>query len=379
MKRILINPFYLYSLVWSFTIILYLFKIINIFPKLSLDLLIFLIFSIIFSIFLGKNLKIKKIKINRTKEEDYIFVIILIGWILTFLYEGKIPLLEAINKTGYMYVDFKGIKTFSVIIWTLTTYHSIKSFIQYIVFKEWKYLFYIFIEILFLVLILRRGPILIIVVAFCLSYLFFKFKIKNLIFYFTFGTLLLYVFGILGNIRHGYSPLNTSMLKQIIYLNTEKSIFDPLLWGYTYITSPLSNLQYNISINNINFNLFNYITLNLLPDFISKRFNVINTVKLLIPNLTVGTIYDNSYITLGIIGIYTSCLFYFIFNYLYLKFLIKTEYFMIGTIILCLINIFSIFDNMYTFSGLSFCLVYPIFFIIFKKFLLLNSFKIIKR
>lgn len=367
MRKILINPFYLYSTSWLLTLIFYKIRIIKIFPKLSLELEIFLIFSILFSIFLGKNLKIKKIKFNQSFEDTMLFGIIAVGWIITFLYEKKIPLIEALRKTGYVYLDFKGIPTISPFIYTLTTYHSIKVFIQYLIYKKKKYLLFFGVEILFYLLTYRRGPILMIFIANFLSYLYIR-KVKYILLKsIIYGFILLYIFGILGNIRHGFSPLDTRMLKMIVSLNSEKSIADPLLWGYVYITSPLSNLQYTLDINNINLDIVEYIKVVFFPDFIQKRLPGVTNVKLLIDSLNVQTIFNASIINLGIIGSWITYIIYMFFGCIYIKIIKKTEYLFVVLILFGMMNIFSIFTNMYTNSSIGITVIYPLVIYILKK------------
>ncbi|STO32269.1 Uncharacterised protein [Fusobacterium necrogenes] len=367
MRKILINPFYLYSISWTITLVFYKINIIKVFPKLSLELEIFLILSILFSIFLGKTLRIKRIKFTKNFEDKILFIIIIIGWVLTFLYERKIPLIEAMRKTGYIYIDFKGIPTISPLIYTLTTYHSIKNYIQYLIFKEKKYLLYFTIEICFYLLGYRRGPILIIFIANFLSYVYIR-GIKNLLLKgIIISFIVAYLFGILGNIRHGFSPLDTRMLKAIVFLNTEESFFDPLLWVYTYITSPLSNLQHTLEINNITFNIFEYIRRNFFLDFIQKRFQGYTNIKLLIPVLTVQTGYNSSIINLGMLGAWITYITYMSFGYLYLKLMKNTEYYFIILLLLGITNIFFIFDNMYVNSAIGVTIIYPLVFYILKK------------
>lgn len=369
MRKILINPFYLYSISWSLTLIFYKIRIIKIFPKLSLELEIFLIFSILFSIFLGKNLKIKKIKFKQSFEDAVLFGIITIGWIITFLYEKKVPLIETIRKTGYMYVNFKGIPTISPFIYTLTTYHSIKIFIQYLIYNKKKYLLFWGLEVLFYLLTYRRGPILIIFIANFLSYLYIR-KVKYILLKsIIYGFILLYIFGILGNIRHGFSPLDTRMLKTIVSLNNEKSFVDPLLWGYVYITSPLSNLQHTLDINNISINIFEYIKVSFFPDFIQNRLSGTTDIKLLIDSLTVQTAFNASTINLGIIGSWIAYIVYIGFNYLYINLMKETEYIFVILILLGIVDVFSIFTNMYVNSAIGITMVYPLMFYILKKYL----------
>lgn len=366
-KNISINPFYLYSISWFITLVAYKCNIIKIFPKLNLELEFFIYFSIFISVILGKKLRIKEILLKETKEETIVFIVILIGWILTFLYEKKIPLIEILTKSEYKYSDFVGIPIISGFIYTLTTYHSIKSFIQYMTFKKMKYLFYIFCEMLFYILIYRRGPILILFIANFLVYIHIK-KIKWLLVKGSIiGLVIMYMFGILGNIRHGFQMFDTRLLKDIIQVKTKYEFLDPFLWSYTYITSPLSNLQYTIESGNIQINIIEYLKNNFLPDFIQKRLIIKTEIKLLLEALTVQTGYNLSLINLGIIGMYTTFISYTAFQYFYIKLLKNTDYILITLILLSIANIFFTFTNMYVNSTIGITILYPLAFYIIRK------------
>lgn len=363
-QRLLTNPFYLYSLSWTLVLFLYNIKYINIYPDLTFDIFIFLLLTIINSLFLGIVLDrhIKYFIVSEKREDSRLFYFILFGWVLTFLYEGKIPILEALNKTGYMYVDFKGIPTFSPIIWTLTTYHNVRSFSQFLIFKKKKYLFYCIIEIILYLLLCRRGPILIMILLNFLAYI-----NLNKIRYITLklvagGVLILYLFGLLGNIRHGFSPTDTTMLKSIINLKTSNSIFDPFLWGYIYITSPLSNLQYTFDCKNISYNILEFLRTGFLFDFIAKRLETeqVNEIKLLIENFNVQTGYNLSLMNLGIIGMCVIYIFYSVSTYIYIYMMRKTTYLLEVLCLLSGVNIFFIFTNMYTNSALGITVLYPL-------------------
>ena len=373
MQSIITNPFYLYSIIWSFTLVLYKIHYIKVFPRLSTSLLIFFCITIIFSTLLGYKLNksIKKFYVVEKKEDSILFYFILLGWILTFIYEGKIPLFEILRKTGYRYVDFKGIPTMSALIWTLTGYHNLRSFSQFVIFKKYKYLIYVIIEIICYLLIYRRGPILILILLNFMAYMNLK-KINYLVIKCVIGMgLLLYVFGILGNIRHGFSYFDTSMLKYLLNLKTPDSIVDPFLWSYIYITSPLSNLQYILDCNDIHYNILEFIRSNMFFDFIAKRIMVFkeSNTNLLIEQFNVQTGYSEALKNLGITGMYIIYIYYNILSYIYIKFMKNTSYLLEVICLISVANILFIFDNMYTNSALGITLLYPLFFYINSEYI----------
>lgn len=359
-----LNPFFLYSLSWLIVILLYHLKIANLYPDLSSELLIFIYSTICIGIILGifykKQLK-NRILYKINKNYFYIYIFIYLSFILEFILEGKIPLIETLLKTGYSYLDFKGIKTFHVIVFTYNFYITLCAFNDYMFTNNKKYLFYSILGIIPYFLLYLRGSILMLSFCMFLIWLFYKYKLKTIIKIGCLGIIFLYIFGILGNIRHYYKWNDTQMIKQIAQVKTKENILDPFIWSYVYITSPLGNLQYNLNNSKPTYNVNSFICDNLLFDFISKRINYKeNLPKLMIQNLTVSTVYIYPFLSYGNIGMFLIFLLYMFFEIIYLQILKKTKYCFIGIDLINILNIFSIFTNMFVFSGLSFCLVYPL-------------------
>lgn len=380
-----LNPFYMYSLSWIVAIFLYELEIIKAFPKLSNSLLLFLLISIFYNLVLGKviNSCIKINTNNITFRYDYfIFFILSILWIVIFTAEGKIPLLEILKKTGYIYSNFKGLKIITGITFQLTYYFLVYFYSKYLLLKKKRYILFIGILFLMLVLVYKRGPILLIMISYVILNVSLVFKKRKLLLGVLATIILLFLFGIFGNIRHGARPLDTSMLKGIVNMNnSSKRKIDPFLWGYTYATSPLSNLQYNISINNRQSSFKNFLLDDIVPLSISKRIFAErkSNYKLLIKNLTVGTIYSKSYVNFNLLGMYMLMFFYSIYNLIVIKIIKnKHEIKIVSLTLLTLLNIFSIFDNMYNQSNFGQIIIIICILLILKKIIKLGSDKNVK-
>lgn len=369
----LLIPFILYSLVWTIVIGLYkLVPISQLYPNLQDELLIFLIFTIIFNIFISFILKKNKIKNFSILDKKYgiIYIIIYGYFILEFIYVGKIPLIETLLKTGYSYLSFNGIKTFHVIFYTFNFYITLCAFYQYLREKKIKYIIYVFLGCFIYILLYSRGAILLQLACYSIIYLLKNIIEKNykILKLGVIGIIVLYLFGVTGNIRHYYKWNDTSMIKEIAQVKTKESILDPFIWSYVYITSPLGNLQYNFNNTKPTNDKKYFVYENFLPDAISKRldYNKIDS-KLMIENLTVSTMYIDSYLSYGKLGMWITFLVYMLCEIGYLLFLNRTKYYIVGLSLVSILNIFSIFDNMFVFSGLSFCLVYPLIDILIDK------------
>lgn len=143
-----------------------------------------------------------------------------------------------------------------------------------------------------------------------------------------------------------------------------------------YVTSPLSNLQYNINITNPEFNDYNFylvIVNETMFDFISKRLDALHKgferkkPVLLIDNLTVSTTLAGSYASAGWGGMYYFMIVFWLLPIIYLLSIAKNPLAVIGVSTLCTIYFFSVFDNMLALSGLSIQLFYPFALMFFQN------------
>jgi hypothetical protein len=147
------------------------------------------------------------------------------------------------------------------------------------------------------------------------------------------------------------------------------------IWSYLYISSPLANLQHNIdhryTLEKTDKNMLLFLSNEFLFDFISKRIDkMLNTERAMCSrfaeSMTVGSVYANSYVYFGWTGLIMMAAYILFVPILYLGLIRKSNTFYVtATSILGSLYLFLIFDNMFTFTGLSFQLVYPLFMNIF--------------
>lgn len=208
-----------------------------------------------------------------------------------------------------------------------------------------------------------------------------KIRLKAFSFIAVLVAVLLYFFGVLGNYRMAKSSSNEYFLKKAEATDSflDSRIPKEYFWSYIYISSPLANLQNNIHENAPGqIRVKDFLTTELLPDFISKRLAKVNhaeqaEILQISFFLTVGTVFARSYSLLGWPGIYLMYLFIAATILFYILILKKSnKYYVTGISILCTFVIFNAFSNMIYFSGVSFQLIYPIIFgtvsLRFKKY-----------
>ena len=200
----------------------------------------------------------------------------------------------------------------------------------------------------------------------------------------------MYLFGISGNIRSNrdYKIDDNRDSSYIMLIGNASNEFrnsiipKPFFWGYIYSTSSLANLEqtfltnYNHKINIQS--MIKFINSSILPDFIAKRIDSMLDIEYkesyeqVSPNLTVSAFYANSFVNLGWLGVILLFLYLVFFIFTYRILLDKDScFFITGISMLNTIVIFNFFSNSFTFSGLSFQLIYPLIFSILmdKKYI----------
>lgn len=384
----LLNPLIIYGVSFLLVLPIYGLEWSNLYPKLNTELTIFIISSSIIAIILGKFFGLKK---NKIDNEEFIpvkfskllcfTIIIYIGFILEFIYNGGIPLLLILNQTGFMYKDF-GIPTFHVILITFTNFYTLLIFQVYIIRKKKKFLILYLMLLLISILIYLRGNLIFMLIASLVIFFRYKVNISYKLYLKVFiGIILsLYLFGVIGNYRFmtsGSYKDYTSASVEILNIgqatnNFKESVIpNEYFWSYIYISSSLANLQYIVN-NYTNVNNDDNITLDeitnmcisqLIPDFISKRYFELVDYKpkeayLIVENLTLVTMYGLSYEYIGYLGLIIMFLYIVVFMIILMMLFRKSMFYNIIIANLFIISIFSSFTNLLIFSGWTFQILY---------------------
>ncbi|BAZ84813.1 O-antigen polysaccharide polymerase Wzy [Dolichospermum compactum] len=385
----MINPWYTY--VFSFSLVLFCYSLgwSELYPSLTWNLLLFLLTTFIVSVVIGCRHRTSFIfkDINYDKNLYRITVYLYFLWITQFIYAKGIPLVKVIRGEYYDYTQF-GIPTLHVFIVTFSSFFTVYLFHVYICNKKSNLLIIYLLNLLPPILIVNRGMFLINLVS-CLFVYLIYYSNKNIEFIkiakkgvsiLLILFLILFGFGAIGNLRTASQLADkNSNLENFILDVGEASpgfINSPIpkefFWAYLYISSPLANLQTNINDDKyLDLDLTNFIMFintQLLPDFISKRINTIYDADtkqpiLMVNALTVSSVYAASYVYLSWLGVVIMSIFIIIFPLFYISFLSKkSKYYVTAIAILNSLYLFLIFDNMFSFSGLSLQLLYPLIF-----------------
>jgi oligosaccharide repeat unit polymerase len=372
-SRAIINPFYIYIYINIFTILLYSFKWSELLPELSTELIFFFFLTGYVMLFIGFLLshsallpRYKPICITHTTSIVVFLLIVLISFEL--ISNGGIPLLMILSGVKYDYSQF-GIKTLHVFILPFVSFYTVYLFHLFNSTKNKKILFQAILLLCYPVLIMNRGAWLITLTAIILVSLMSmrSIKLKNIFILLVVIISLLFIFGNLGDIRQRSEGYFVS-ISQPSEEFQESNIPEVCLWSYMYITSPLGNLQSTID-QRVDESLSGFIFSSMIPDFISKHFDVAqNPVTQISPFFNVGGIYARAYANMGWLGMITTFIYLTVFIIVYLIFLPRnTPYTISGVALISTLVVFCIFNNMIIFSGFSLQLVFPILLGLFFK------------
>lgn len=370
----ILNYFFINSIVWTLTLFLYSLNYSELYLPLSRSTKLFFSIQILISLVLGVLFfLVSKKKINIKNEEKFKIRIFLItiGFLIEFIYMKTIPLIEILLKKDNTYILYQGVPTFHTILMTYTSYIGIKIFYSYLNTSN-KNQIKLFIYIIFLISLMgSRFLMLGIFIPSLLLYFDFKKKsFKSIIILIFIIIIGLGFFGVLGNTRHS-EKINDYTYIKIIGSSNEKFdkslIPDVYFWSYLYITSPIANLEKNIQENKIDEKINTFLH-SLVPDFFQKRFLEKEKTKKLQINsaLNVSTAYLIPYLSFGFLGM---SFFFVVLNiyFVLVIFFVKNENRKILSSIIVTITLLNIFSNMFTYSGLSFQIIYPILNQIFKN------------
>lgn len=374
------NPFFLYITSFGIVALVYLLGWSNLFPTISLSVKFFLVSTFIISFFLGLMFqKVKPIEFITTqgKNPRMVLLVIYILYSISFLHNSGIPLLLVLNKAKFHYGDF-GIPFFQPIITTFTSFYTVYLFHLLICKRSRSNIINLVLILLIPLLVYNRGMLVISLVNFAIMFFMFKSKIKlkTVCYLGAICLVVFYYFGKLGNYRMVKKDSSQYMLKVGEATENFKTSKIPkeFFWTYVYSAAPLANFQKTVNENSeFNYKVINFLSYELLPDFISKRItNPLGIVKerpdRIASFLTVGTLYSSGYKYIGWIGpiiMYFYLVLIIAFFWLFLK--KNNTFYVTGFSILGTFVFFNIFSNMIYFSGISFQLIYPIIYQLITK------------
>lgn len=365
----MLNPFYWYSAVWTLVFVLYMFDLSGYCIKLGYQTIEFFLFSIIVSLIIGK-LTSKQFKYREFKGEartcKNLTILIIVLGVLNFIYGRDIPLIS-ITLGSSAYTDFQGIPLVYTIYENLLLLNSSITSYLFVETKNRIYLRYFAYMVLLMLLMFHKG-----IIVFCMFLLLNvltakvrtthkKFSLKTKILILLIIALGCYLNGGLTNIRTGASWNDRTLPMSVCRINDRwpKWLPTQFAWAYTYIVSPLANLNLNIVTNHNNNSITGLIG-SILPDAFVKRFMPStaipsNEIKMVTTIMNACTGFVESVYFYGIIGLWFFFISYFLIVYLVCKTRCRYQqkYSSVYINVLCMMSFVLFFYNPLRTSAIS--------------------------
>lgn len=377
MIRVFKNPFYIYSISFSVVLLFYSFGWSGVYPTLSETTLTFFLITFLIAGLLGfwfsrkKIIKYQTINVNRDKMLIGALGIIFLVYGIEVMVAKGCPLCAVIDQEYAVYYKLFGLKYVHVIVVTFNTFFLLYSFHYYRSRRTKSILFLYLLAYLPSIIIMNRGIILTGALGSFFIYILAeerKFRSKDYVLFILFGSAILYVFGMLGNLRmHSHDPYLKKLQAQTkaAALFTNGTIPSQFYWTYLYTTSPLANFQHNIDeTKKVDYALLPLVVNECLPEVISKRVGLAQPKSaIMIHGLTADSVYSKSYSYAKWYGPIVLFLYMIVFIFL-IVFLIpkKSEFHTVSIAMLSTLIFLNIFDNMFVFSGTVLVFFYPLFF-----------------
>jgi hypothetical protein len=289
----------------------------------------------------------------------FIFLAIMSIFAAEVIANGGIPILMLVSGAAdFSYLDF-GIPTVHVAFVGFCDFYAVYWFDLYISGRGRSFLALSLAASSTSLLIVSRGAFIITLMALVIVYV--QRRGFNRILFISFAVCVgaaLWGFAFVGDLRArgatGESVILTIGEASDSFL--ESAVPTTLFWPYLYVSSPLANLQLNVTSRAAHDAPALYFSMEWLPDFVSKRivseeiFGESNPLRVK-DQLTVSTMYGRGFLLFGWIGLLLSYVYFAVVTLAVLKILRRSKYFVAASSILSSLAFLSIFDNMYIFSG----------------------------
>ena len=284
----MLNCFYWYAIIWACVFLLYNLGFSAFNKDLSIGLILFIVCTSVLAFLVGRMNR-DKFKYSESITDYGVkpVIVIVILYAVNFIYAGDVPLFSIVNKTQ-RYGDFEGMPLLYVITSAIAFYYGINYFNAFLNGRKKRDLVCFLIIITLFLLVFSRSSILFLCFGAFILYLSSRKKcnvkrkavrIKSILVTIFFGFIAIYAFGALGNVRSGYKFDDNSFIERIgLYEEFPSFIPKQFMWAYSYLTTPLANLNNSVKKGNSGTNVSGVIS-ELIPRTISKR---------LFPNLKYG-------------------------------------------------------------------------------------------
>jgi hypothetical protein len=379
LTRSLTNPFAAYVMGFAVAVSVYSLGYSDLYPPLQSSLEWFLISTSVICGFLAyaarKIVHVDPIRRERFGGHLCIFVALFIVFSIEVAANGGIPLVSIVTAGDLNFRDF-GIPTLHVAFIGFCFFFAVYWFDLYILGQGKKFLALSMPAFGTSLLIVSRGAFIVMLIAMVVIYIRRRGFTRGLLLSFAgIAAVVLGGFGYVGELRSDNEKSGESLVMAIgkpsdSFLNSD--VPDELFWTYLYASSPLANLQLNITDRTGDDLPARYFILEFLPDFVSKRIVSEDDIAASVPllnteQLNVSTMFGRAYFLMGWLGAILNFLYFVIVSIICMKVLQKSKYFVATMGILTSIAFLSIFDNMFISSGGILPVMVALFLNIFER------------
>lgn len=278
----MLNVFYWYGIIWAIVLSFYELGWSNYCTTLNGFTLSFFVISIIVSFILGTVFR-NAFKYTSLEEDAVIsrnHTVTILIWIMAiadFAYEKDVPLISILMGRS-TYSDFAGLPLVHTVLENMVIFYSAYLFYLFLETKEKKLLIETLSILLILLLLFHKGAL-----SFCIfsiinlgvakaKSVYGRLRGKTIVWIVIAVLLLIYINGGLSNLRSGVSWNNVAFPTAVGRINGKWPRWLPIQfsWVYTYIITPIGNLNLNITKFIPKKSVFGLI-LTIVPDFIVKR------------------------------------------------------------------------------------------------------------
>ena len=309
---VLLNPYFAFSFIWLFLLVIHLFNFNTKFPPATVELTVFSLFisftSFVIGIFYNLHIKEKAVGAPINDKPTYkLLIASLVIFAAAVVYCRSVPIISVLRGNTEAYQNW-GITTITPIGYCCSVTVIVISAVKFFYGEKnrWKNLINILIGFFTFVLVYSRGLIilsgLIVVVIGASKY---RFSFKSIVFLLVLLIIGMLGFNAFGNIRHGYAWDNSSYLIQVAGFNKDYLFLSNFSWTIVYVDTPFGNLAYNMQNEFTDYDFMGLVS-QLLPDMISKRIlpDYVGGIQLAVPSLTVSSMFAGGYCYFGLIGMY---------------------------------------------------------------------------
>lgn len=365
-----------YSALWLIILIIYSFGWSEINKPLSSDTVILILVVSAVSFFLSFFVKNINFSISQTKPRFTIQItsIVFLLYILNFIYAGYVPFISILGGTAE-YVEFPGIPFVYALLFTFAFFYFFVVSYYFLITKKVKYLICSLIILLCFLLTYSRSSLAFALCGFLFMVILMNLnKIKNsrlskkilwLVLIALFLLLVGFLFGCLGNTRHGSTWDDCSYIENLGKFTYYPSFLPKqYMWLYLYLTTPLANFNLNVINSNFSYDFMGLLC-SFVPEFLSKRLfpdlvsATIGQTELVVTYFNAQSLFSDFYFNFGMAGCYIAiliilCIFAFI-SHLYNTYKITNP---VPLILISISLILTFFYNIYYYSLPALSIIY---------------------